>query len=40
MTLKELISKYNHETIIIRLIELYPEQEKNSDGYRNVLKEI
>lgn len=38
MNLKELISKYNHETILIRLIELYPEQDPK--GYRNVLKEL
>lgn len=40
MIFKELISKYNHKTILDRLIELYPEQEKSLKGYRNVLKEL
>jgi hypothetical protein len=40
MILKELISKYNQETILARLIELYPEQEESSKGYRKVLKEL
>ncbi len=40
MILKELISKYTHEIILAKLIELYPEQEKSLKGYRNALKEL
>jgi len=38
MNLKELISKYNYEIIITRLIQLYPEQRRK--GYRKALKEL
>lgn len=40
MIFKELILKYNYETILVRLIELYPEQEESLQGYRNALKEL
>ena len=40
MNFKELISKYNHETILVRLIELYPDQKKSLKRYRKALKEL
>ena len=39
-TFKELLEKHSNETIIKKLIELYPDQNKNKDGYEKALQEL
>ena len=40
MKLKDLIKKYDFEQIFAKLIELYPEEKKNEEGYKNAFTEM
>ena len=40
MKLKELIAKYNWNDVYSNFIQLYPEQEKNIEGYKQVFEEL
>ena len=40
MKFKELIDKYDWDDIYSTLMQLYPDQEKNSEGYKQVFKEL
>lgn len=38
MKFKELIDKYNWDDVKSMFIQLYPDQEKNIEGYKQVFK--
>lgn len=40
MLLKDLIIKYNFEDIFEELVNLYPDQKQNEEGYKNAYKEL
>lgn len=40
MKFKELIDKYNWNDVYSTLIQLYPDQEKNIEGYKQVFEEL
>lgn len=40
MKLKDLIEKYDFDQMFTKLIELYPEEKKNEEGYKNAFTEM
>ena len=40
MKLKDLIEKYDFDQMFTKLIELYPEEKKNEEGYKNAFAEM